>query len=513
MVSSSRPTIGFISLYLVENRALRSLAAFLRERGVRVVEVYFKDWANNRLDNPSETEIGLLLDLLRREGVDLVGLSVRASGYHHVATLLSRRIREELGLPLLWGGLHATSVPEDCIDHADYVCVGEGEETTLELLEALARGERPEGLPGLWVRQGDEVTKGPPRPLLQDIDALPLPDYHSPDKHFISGGKVERGDPYLGSPLLQLSATMGCPFATCTFCGNTILRRLLAPNGRYYRQHSPERVIREIEYAREHFPRMKAIRFEDGVFGFDRAWVREFAALYGARVGLPFSCMADPRVVDDEWVTLMQGAGMTEVFMGIQNTERVNRSLYKRNISNERILRTAQRLHAAQVRASFHIVLDDPVSTTDDKLELFELLLGIPRPYNLFLFSMTVFPKSPLAEQLLAEGLIREDDVEGRATKIFSQWRIALNFQRAPEDTFWAALFVLAPKRAVPRRVLRRLSRSRQLRKDPRPLVAAAQAINTVKMPFMALDMLRRGEVDSRVIRRWLSHPGNWVTA
>jgi len=506
-------TLGLVSLYLVENRALRCLAAFLRQRGVRVVEVYFNDWANNRLDAPDDAELELLAGLLRDQGVGLVGISLRASGYRNVAAAVTRHLQQRLSVPVLWGGLHATSVPEDCIEVADYVCVGEGEHTTLELVQALERGERPQDIPGLWVRTPDGAQRGPSRPILQDIDALPLPDYHSRDKFALMGGKVRRGDPFVSSPLLQLSTTMGCPFATCSFCGNTILRRLLAPDGRYYRQHSPERVIEEIRYSMEHFRRLRSIRFEDGVFGFDPAWVRAFAPLYRAEIGLPFSCMADPRVVNEDWIAQLKEAGLTEVFLGIQHTERVSRTLYDRNVSNERVLATARALHTAGIRASFHVVMDDPISTAADKRDLLELLLALPRPYNLFLFSMTVFPKSPLADTLLGMGLIGDDDIEGRASKIFSQWRVSLEFPRAPEDTFWAALMVIAPKRGIPRRLIRKLASSEHLKRDPRLLVSVAQTINTVKMPLMALGMLRRGEVDLRVVRRWTSRPGRWVTA
>ncbi|MFH1465006.1 MAG: cobalamin-dependent protein [Pseudomonadota bacterium] len=513
MDDRARTTLALVSLYLVENRAVRCLAAFLRQRGRRVVEIYLGDWANNRLDGPTPDDIARLHEVLRAEGVGLVGFSVTASGYEAVAAGLTRAIQRDAGLPVIWGGLHPTSVPEDCLRYADYVCVGEGEEPTLALLQALDAGGAPGEVPGLWRRGPAGVVSGPRRPLVADADDLPDPDYGSPDKVAISHGRILRGDPYVGSPLVALPASLGCPYATCSFCGNTVLRRVLAPDGGFYRLRSPARVIAEIHAARQHFRQVRAVRFEDGVFAFQRAWAREFAPLYRREVGLPFSCMADPRVVDPEWVALMRDAGLTEVFLGIQHTERVSRELYTRPVTNAQIRAAGQALSAAGIRVNYQVVLDDPVSTEQDKRDLLELLLSLPRPCNLFLFSMTVFPKSPLADMLLAQGLITEDDIEGRATRIFQQWRVSFAWPRTPEERFWLALLVLAPKRGVPRALMRRLMDSRRLRRDPRPLLAAAQAMNTVKMPLMALDMLRRGEVDARTLKRWIGRPGSWVTA
>lgn len=513
MAGSTPTTLALVSLYLMENRAVRCLAAWLRARGRRVVEIYLGDWANNRLDGPTPEDIAHLREVLRTEGVGLVGLSVTASGYEAVATGLTRVIQQDPGLPVIWGGLHPTSVPEDCLRAADHVCVGEGEETLLALLEALDGGALPRGIPGLWSRTAEGPVRGPARPLVADADDLPDPDYGSPDKVAIRRGRLRRGDPCVGSPMLALPASLGCPFATCSFCGNTVLRRVLAPDGGFYRLRSPPRVIEEIRASRQYFRRVRAVRFEDGVFGFERAWVQEFSSLYRREVGLPFSCMADPRVVDPEWVGLMRDAGLTEVFLGIQHTERVSRALYTRPVTNAQILAAGRALAAAGIRVNYQVVLDDPVSTEEDKRALLDLLLALPRPCNLYLFSMTVFPKSPLADVLLAQGLITGDDVEGRATRIFEQWRVSFAWPRSPEERFWLALLVLAPKRGIPPALLRRLLESRRLRRDPRPLLAAAQALNTVKMPLMALGMLRRGEVDLRTLRRWIGRPGSWVTA
>jgi hypothetical protein len=145
------------------------------------------------------------------------------------------------------------------------------------------------------------------------------------------------------------------------------------------------------------------------------------------------------------------------------------------------------------------------VSTSADKARLFDLLLELPRPYELVLFSLAIYPGSALAEELLRRGLITAEDIEGRATKVFDQFRVDLSFPRTAEDRFWTGLTVLVSKDFVPRRLLRRMSRSPRLARHPDAVVALAYGANVVKIGTMGAGLVLRGEMSWGVVRRWLS--------
>ena len=123
--------IAVVSLYALENNGVRHVSSSLREAGFSVTEVYFKDWVNNRFPWPTEIEVQNLLDLLVERGIEVVGLSVRASAFHRMAKFLTERIRSELGLPIVWGGMHPTFLPELCIPIADAIAIGEVDPPTL----------------------------------------------------------------------------------------------------------------------------------------------------------------------------------------------------------------------------------------------------------------------------------------------------------------------------------------------------------------------------------------------
>ena len=110
--------------------------------------------------------------------------------------------------------------------------------------------------------------------------------------------------------------------------------------------------------------------------------------------------------------------------MGVQSSERVTGNLYDRRVKNQTIADIANIYHRLGVKPHFQLIFDDPVSTDEDKQKLFEMIATFPHPYDLYLFSMTVFPGSELNHKLIQSGLISRYDIEGDNTKTFNQHRI-----------------------------------------------------------------------------------------
>ncbi|MFH1791325.1 MAG: radical SAM protein [Candidatus Omnitrophota bacterium] len=503
--------IALISLYDMENYASRVLAAFLRRRGHRVVEVYFKHWTNNFMEWPKERELAALEKILKKYSVGLVGVSVRASAYHKVAEHITKRVRSATDAPVVWGGIHATLVPEKCIEAADIVCIGEGEYAMAELAEALSKGGDISPIKNLWVRTKKGVEKNDVRPLIQDLDTLPFRDFTSGDKFYINGRTVAQGDPLVGETMCRIMISRGCVY-DCSFCYNSALKKIYSGKGRYYRYRSPGSVILEINEIRGIFKKLKRIMFDDEVFVFDRDWTEEFLERYKREAGLPFECFFGPKDVNDGYIGRLKSAGLDTVYMGVQNTERINRDLYRRPISDAEVTDAVNVLRKLGINARYQLVLDDPVSTSEDKQKLLDLVMSFPRPFELYLFSMTVFPATELAERLVRDKVIEENDVEGPcAAKTFRQYRVDLSYPRRKEDVFWISLIVLASKNFIPRSFIKMLSKNRFLMRHPRPLAVFAQACNLMKMCLVVMGMAARGEISAKLMKQWLN-PRSLIT-
>jgi hypothetical protein len=204
-------------------------------------------------------------------------------------------------------------------------------------------------------------------------------------------------------------------------------------------------------------------------------------------------------------MTMLRDAGMVSVYMGIQSSERVTGHLYDRRVKNQSIEDIAKLYHRLGVKPHFQLIYDDPVSTDADKKALFEMIASFPHPYDLYLFSMTVFPGSELNKKLLSNGLISKYDIEGLNTRVFYQHRVNLQYPRPVEDTFWIALTQMLSKSFVPTPLLRTLSKSETLKKHPWPLIQMAHATNYIKLGSTAMKMVSKGEMTPTLFRRWLS--------
>ena len=495
---------ALISLYDLENNVTRLFGALLRREGFYAAEIYFKDWKNNYFDPPKEEELSSLIKILKEQEIDLVCISLRASAYLKVATQITELIREKTDALIMWGGTHVILCPEESAKVADITCIGEGDHAIVELVKRISNNENYTDITNLWFREGEKITKNSLDCLIQDMDTLPFRDYTSPDKFQVFGSKIIQEDPMIHDPVFQIMTSRGCPFH-CAYCHNSTLRKIYKGKGKYYRFRSVENVIEELKLAKKNFKNLKRIKFDDEVFNFTDDWVEEFREKYKKEIGLPFECFTEPKLVTKKRFAEMKEAGLQIIYMGIQNSFRITEELYDRVVTEEQILEADRVFNELKLDARYQVILDDPMSETEDKDRLFQLFMKFKMPFELYLFSLTVFPNTELSRKLLEQGVITEDQVEGKDTKTFRQLRVDLAYPRDPEDTYWAAMMVLITKGFIPRSLLWSFYNNKNLRKNPGPLVLLAQVSNLFKMAYVAAGMVFRGELTWTAFRRWMN--------
>jgi anaerobic magnesium-protoporphyrin IX monomethyl ester cyclase len=508
---SRRLKPALISLYALENNGVRHVASSLRRAGFGVTEIYFKDWVNNSFPWPKEQEVQNLIDLLREREIDVIGLSVRASAFHRLAKYLTERLRHALNKPVLWGGMHPTFVPERCIPIADWISVGEVDNAVVEFFTRLDEGGDHRTVPGFWVREGDVVHKNDVAELV-DLDAIPFRDFHSEDDKFhVEGSTVRRGDPFVSNPEYTLLASRGCPYWTCTFCSNTLTRPLYDGKGKNFRIRSVESIIQEMEYATQLCQNIKVVRFDDEVFPIQSDWIREFSEKWPSRVGIPFEVLVDPRMVREEALQNLKNAGLRALCMGIQANDRVSIEFYNRNVTNQQIIDAQTVFQKVGIRANLQLICDDPESTEQDKDELFHMLMALPRPFELYLFGLTIYPQTHLARRLLREDRITEEDIEGINTHAFEQFRVDLAYPRPKADQRWLALTVLLNKPFLPKSFIWKLYENPLFKERPELLTAMAQTANLARMSSVVAEMALGGELTPLLLKRWFN-PASLIT-
>jgi len=209
-------------------------------------------------------------------------------------------------------GTHVSALPEETLrlnSSVDAVAVEEYDETIRELAGAL-EGERPlEDVAGLWLRQGEDISKTGKRKLLDDLDSIPFVStiykrFLNPHHYF---------NPNALFPMVTITTSRGCPHR-CIFCvyPQTMM-------GHRLRNRSVANVVDEVEYIVQNFPEAKAVFFEDDTFPANKKRCIEICEEM-IRRKIKISWTANARVdLDYETMAMMKKAGCRCLCVGFES--------------------------------------------------------------------------------------------------------------------------------------------------------------------------------------------------
>jgi anaerobic magnesium-protoporphyrin IX monomethyl ester cyclase len=361
-------------------------------------------------------------------------------------------------------------------------------------MEAITDSKDFKAIPNLWTRTGTTVVRNEVRPLFEDLDSLPYPEYGGDDKYFIEEDNLSVRDPALGTYNLNIMASRGCPYH-CSYCCNSTFNSLYRHKGPRIRRRSVANVFDEMSALIGKFPKLKRIDFIDEVFAWDKAWTAEFVQRYKKEINLPFQCAQHPNMVDREILMMLKDAGLERVEIGVQSgSERIRKEYLERSVSDKKLLETAKLVNERGLVPFYDFIIDNPFETEEEQRQTLEFMLKLSRPYHLHVFSMKYFPGTEMTRRALAAGYISEKQVEGNGTDPSQRMFVTVKDPRPAKDQFWIALYSMTSKSFIPKSLIRWLSRRTSLRRNPRPLVLIADLANTAKLSLIALTWLFQGK-------------------
>jgi len=372
-----------------------------------------------------------------------VGISVMTNYFDRVAQL-SAFLRDQVGVTVVLGGIHATLMPSECAEVADFVCVGECEGTIVDLARALAGGDDPSKLPNVCCKKAGQFVQNPLRALIENLDEIPFPDYSLDDDYTVLEGNLVQVDLDVletmmsSAPGREISQrrpyyltmmTRGCRY-NCTYCCNRSVRQIY--NGqRFLRRRSVENFIAELVWVKKELPFVQMfVLADDSFFDTEEAQIESFCRCYKKDVALPFLSLGTPFGITPVKLELMVDAGMVSVQVGIQTGSERIRKLYKRPFTEKEVLRLTDSLAqcAGRIQVRYDIILDNPLETDEDVIDTIRLFLRIKKPYHIQFFSLTLFPGTALADLALTKGIITDWTAQVYRKQQFHKRRTYLNF-------------------------------------------------------------------------------------
>jgi radical SAM superfamily enzyme YgiQ (UPF0313 family) len=373
-----------------------------------------------RYDEDNRPILDGLKAFVQQLNPDLIAISLTASEAH-AATSATRLMKQWFpAIPVLWGGVHPTTCPEECVQIADYVCVGEGELTMLDVAAAIDEGRDLRHINNIGWNDHGKLALNPLYPLIDDLDAYPYAHQAPKNSHIQVFGAVEdltvkhlrRHKAFRGS-LYRTLTSRGCPHR-CSYCCNSYYSKLYPNWG--IRHRSVDNVMEELETAMREGPTMAYISFmDDCLFGSRQKYLDEFFEKYKARIHKPFIAKTTPVFITDARLKPAVDAGLAWMGVGLQSgSQRICQDVFKRPISPEVFLRAAKLINSYPIAVYYDVIVDNPFETEEDELATLDVLIQTPKPYFLSLFSLVLYDKAEIREEVLKACPERAEDPTGK---------------------------------------------------------------------------------------------------
>ncbi len=388
---------------------LMALAAPLMEDGFEVSLV------DARIIHPHLPEI-----LAAAADALYVGLSVMTGYQIRDAVLISRSLKETYPeLPVVWGGYHASMLPEQTLaeDYVDIVVRGQGQQAALELARRLRDGESPEGIAGVCYKRDGEAVIAEHPPLVDIADMPPTPyDILDIEKYMV---------PDVGARTMKYFSSQGCPFG-CGFCAETSMY------GRGWVGFPAERVVDDLELLVKRYS-VDAVDFADTNFFVSKKRVRAICEGIIER-GLDIKWAADVRTrqfIDfpPELRQLVYDAGCRRLLLGAESGSQAALEHIGKKTTVEDTLRVSRICNDLGIIARFTTMFGfpgEPERDIEDTLRMIESIKAINEDFEVHGFFFAPYPGAPLYQESIRLGFEpparTEDWADFDLTELHTPW-------------------------------------------------------------------------------------------
>jgi radical SAM superfamily enzyme YgiQ (UPF0313 family) len=372
---------------------LRYLENALTAHGYNVKTVFFKKFNSVNPQEVADEEMEILKKLIEEFHPILIGLSAMVSLYMETVEKVNGYIKANFDMPIVWGGVYATMFPEQCMEAADFVIRGEGEEAMVELAGMIKNGAGDySAVSNLVYCHDGKVVINELRKLITQLDKYGVPNIGG-NKCLIEGKAVIPGDPQIKALSYELSASRGCPFACSYFCAIN-LSRISVKKGKYVRFRDVDSVMEELHNAKARIKNLKVIHFWDEIFCDDEGWIDRFVDRYKKEIHLPFEIWGHPLKCGNDLIRKLRSAGLYKVVMGIQSgSPYIRKKIFNRPETQKDILNSSKVLSRNKVpQVIYDFMLRHPFETHETIRDTYELAVRLERPFQFQLHGLNFLP-------------------------------------------------------------------------------------------------------------------------
>ncbi len=346
-----------------------------------------------------DDKLEYVVNAVLEENPLFVGFSVITSASVLPTVKASKAIKEKSKVPVVWGGIHPSLLPEQCIseDYIDIIALGEGEETAVELAKKLQNKESLNGVKGVWFENDGKIVRNEPREFIKDFSKYRLDftlfnpaDYY----HELHGSK--KGFDYMSS--------RGCPHH-CRFCYNAKF------NKRTWRPMSEEIVLEDINFLKKNYG-IEAVYFVD-----DNFYVNKKRALkILENINLPTYTEIRIDYITDEFAKELSNLKPKLVLVGAESGSDRILQLINKDFTVEDTKKAVLIFAKYHIPVHYSFIMGLPTETREETEKTIDFMLWIHKAHKEALFTIgqyMPYPGSELYEVAIEKGFKPPETTEG----------------------------------------------------------------------------------------------------
>jgi len=399
---------------------LLSLATFLKQNNIETevadLQIYCENNMVDYLCGLNEDSFVKYIDnhLLKRVGdykPDVIGIGCLFTGAFSGLKIIAKRIKDVFPhIPIVIGGIHPTLFAEEILaryDFIDYIILGEGEKTFLNLLNCIKNKESLHSLDGIVFRHNGQIIKKVKTRFENSLDSLPfvdynflnLEDYKSDKSSWYSPKEIEIGIPF---PIIS---GRSCP-NQCSYCS------MWHVHGKKIRFRSADNVLDEIEFLYKNF-NASYFHFMDDNLTFDKKRTLDiFQGIIDRNLNIQFDTPngTSANALDDEIIDVMVKAGLVRITIAIESgSQDIRFHSMNKYVTDDKIYSAAKacaKHNNLFINAFFMIGM--PEETHKSLNETFKMIKELPLD-AFSVFYVAPYPHTKLFDQCSKNNLISSD--------------------------------------------------------------------------------------------------------
>ena len=277
---------------------------------------------------------------------DIVGISSVTQNFN-IAKEIADKVKKHSNALVLIGGHHITGLPNNLTENMDIAILGEGEQTTLEIVQAYKKNSLDlSKINGIAYKSNGNLKATPKRELIKPLDKIPFP---------------ARDLLPLNRETINMFTSRGCPYK-CVFCSSSFFWKSV-------RFFSASYVVNEVlDVIAKYKPRH--INFSDDLFISNKPRLRKISSLIREKKihkETEFHCTARANLVDDETASLLKAMNMRSVSMGLESgSDRILQFLKGKSVTVEQNMRAIRILKKHGLNVSSTFIIGSPSETIQD---------------------------------------------------------------------------------------------------------------------------------------------------